>query len=230
MEFDIAGEYFRQSHVANCFTNVLEGQLRYAKEKGGNGISVRCNRYDHDIWGEAQEANLWFLGLRASGRISGEDEAWRTYARETFGEKAAAAMERALRPTGKAIAEALCIDAETFGDGRSKIPGFDQIKIGGRAPQGTSAFDRNWAVWRWNPSQVPAYESLKHGDPAVIARETKGLAESLETGREPFPLRGAGRDVPCLPQAAADPSHRGWSREGRTQRGDQGASTETLRP
>jgi hypothetical protein len=65
VEFDIAGEYFRQSHVANCFTNVLEGQLRYAKEKGGNGISVRCNRYDHDIWGEAQgEMSLACLKLR----------------------------------------------------------------------------------------------------------------------------------------------------------------------
>ena len=122
VEFDIGGEYFKLDYVACAFTDILESQLKYAAAHGVKGIAVRFDRLGHTAYGQAQEANLWFMGYWASGKSPDPMVAWKDYATATFGAKAAPIMIEALKPTGQVIAEALCVERETFGDARALVP------------------------------------------------------------------------------------------------------------
>jgi hypothetical protein len=188
VEFDIAGEYFKKSYVACCFTDVLEEQVKYAREKHCDGISVRIDRFGHWVRGNPQEANLWFLGYWASGKSFDSEQIWKEYAAAAFGKKSAPAMIEALRPTGKVIAEAICVERETFGDPR--WPDFrmtDTLK-NYVAPEGPSPFNQNFAVYKWDKSLVPAFEKLNIGDPEIIKRKTESFENALASAKKSLEL------------------------------------------
>lgn len=207
VEVDIAGEYFRLDHVANCFTNLLEKQFAYWKEKKCQGISVRVDRgwkpweYQCTVLHQAQEVNLWALGYLSTGKPGGVDEAWMDYAFKYFGHEAAAVMIEVLRSTGDVIAEALCVEHETFGDTRQKIPA-------GTVMQGTSKkqdprypipfheastarvisdeddyiwsnpFHSNWSVFRWDAEYFPEYRKIRMGDISIINNKEASYAHA----------------------------------------------------
>lgn len=188
VEFDVAGEYFKKDYVACCFTELLEKQLKYAKAKGCDGISVRVDRFGHWVRGEPQEVNLWVLGYWASGRSFDVDEIWREYAIATFGENAAPAMIEALQPTGEVIAEAICVERETFGDPR--WPAFRMADAMREyvAPYGPSPFDQNFAVFKWDKSLEAVHEKMRTGEPEIIKRKTASFARALVSAERSLEL------------------------------------------
>lgn len=179
VEFDIAGEYNKVDYVACCFTDVIKKRLEYAAARGCTGVSVRVNRYDRIVWGQAQEANLWFIGYWASGKSFDEDEIWKAYATTTFGRKAAPSMIKALRPTGGVIAEAICVEREPFGYSRDYLPAWRGIEKYHIAPQGHCPFDCLHSPHKWDESLRRTYEEIKMGDPEIIRRKTKKFAKGL---------------------------------------------------
>jgi hypothetical protein len=207
VEFDIAGEYNKLDFVACAFTDVLEHQLKYAVSKGVRGITVRVIRRllrgvagyggnpEHpfaSVWGQAQEANLWFLGYWASGKSLDQDEIWRTYAGSTFGKAAAPTMVRALRPTGNVIAEAVCVERESFGYSRDYLPGMRGVKgvitESMRAPEGPIPFDVPHSPARWDDSLKPAFERIAAGDPEIIRRKTESYRLALSSAERSLAL------------------------------------------
>ncbi len=210
VEADIAGEYWREDHLANAFTPLLERRFRHWEERGISGLSVRVDRgwkpwiRQATVLGEAQEANLWMLGLRASGRVSGPDEAWDAYTQSVFGERAAAQMKAALMTTGAVVAESLCVGRETFGNGRQRIPAIETMQAVPGPPAATDAegrptaapyddeedalgrnpFHRNWSVFRWDPSLAGEYGRIRRGDPAWIHRKEEDAAAADALARE----------------------------------------------
>ncbi|MFW6061257.1 MAG: hypothetical protein ACOC93_00460 [Planctomycetota bacterium] len=208
VEEDIAGEYFWEDRVANCFTNVLERRFRHWQQHGVAGLSVRVDRgwaprvRQARILHRPQEANLWALGYLAADKGTVED-AWRDYSRERFG-PAAEAMTRALRPTGKVIGEALCVGRESFGCPRHIHP--IQAVLRHRPGQKwgvqrnrearaeemlkredelvINPFHNYWSVFRWDPSFRDEYEALRRADPAVIERNRETLARAAELAEQ----------------------------------------------
>lgn len=127
VELDLAGEYFKLRYVANCFTEELADRFKHWQSQGINGIVVRVNRLTrtshNSIHGELMEANLWALGYWMMGKD--EDSAWRDYIRHRFGAQVNVdSLKMALKPTGKVVAEALCVGRETFGDTRQAVPAY----------------------------------------------------------------------------------------------------------
>ncbi|MCU4740187.1 hypothetical protein [Natronoglomus mannanivorans] len=145
VEIDIASEYHRLDDVANAFTDEIRRRFDYWVEQGVTGIHVRPlwaatrERTDraedpveelpwssHSVVGKAQEANLWALGRLATGEADADSDdlegVWREFATRRFGAAAADTMIEVLRPTGEVVEEALCVDRETFGDPRRRIP------------------------------------------------------------------------------------------------------------
>lgn len=140
-EIDIASEYHRVDDVANAFTEEIKDRYDDWLDIGINGVHVRpswTRRRDRDmsvedpesdrpwaiptVYGKAQEANLWAIGCLATGESNDMDEIWNEFATKRFGEDIADRMTEALRPTGEVVEEALCVDRETFGDPRERIP------------------------------------------------------------------------------------------------------------
>ena len=179
VEFDIAGEYNKLTNVACAFTDILEHRLQYAEAKGCNGISVRVDRYRNSVYGQAQEANLWFLGLRTSGECRDADEIWRRYTVETFGERAAPLMEAALRPTGEVIAEAMCVERESYGYSRDYRPAGRNME---------NPFDVYHSPARWDPGCRDTYNKIIAGDPEIISSKERSYADALESARTSLSL------------------------------------------
>jgi len=178
VEFDVAGEYNKLDHVACAFTDTLEERLKYAESHNCDGISVRVDRYGATCWGQAQEANLWFLGLWASGRSRSQDEIWKRYATALFGDEAAPVMIRALRPTGDVVAEAICVERESFGYSRDVVPM--------RNPE--NPFDVLHSPAKWDESLVPVYKKIVAGDPEIIRRKKESSARALVSTEESLRL------------------------------------------
>lgn len=207
VELDIAGEYFRMDNVANCFTDILYRQYNSWIKKGCDGISVRVDRgwhpevYQNIVLNEAQEANLWFLGYISTD--CDPNKAWRDYAVSTFGEKCADVMIEALKQTGEVIAEGLCVERETFGDTRDKVPAinvmqayegntnpryaYDDVKKGGTARAyeddedkiWSNPFHYNWSLFRWDESFLQPYKKIRCGAPEVIKRKEQAYKAAL---------------------------------------------------
>lgn len=186
VEFDVGGEYFRRDKLANCFSGILADRMNHAFEKGVEGISVRVERHGPHCFGHPNEVNLWLLGLRSSGRVTDEDAVWRRYAAETFGEQAAPAMTRALRPTGQVNAEAFSVGRETFGNCRGSRPT-------GWRPKGKPF--QNLLFWPWSPWRYAVltdpdsplkqeYLNSLRGEPSAIEREQKGYAFQRESAKQ----------------------------------------------
>jgi hypothetical protein len=208
IEIDIAGEYFRNDQVACCFTDVLERQYRHALDRGCTGLSVRVDRgwnpseYQNCVLGQAQEVNLWALAYLATDREGGVEAAWRDYARRTFGPRAADTMIEVLRPTGKVMAESLCVRREPFGNTRSPIPVGRTMQ---RKPVARpfdpkddalneDPFHCNWSAWRWDPACAADYPRLRRGDPQVITEKTNAAALALESAEQSLRLIDSARE------------------------------------
>jgi hypothetical protein len=161
-EYDVAGEYFLRNNVANCFPDLLKKQFDYALSKNIQGICVRVDREDDTVLFQPQEVNLWALGMFAAGATDSVDEVWAKWAAARFGEKAAPAVTRALKPTGEVVAELLSIGPFTHGDTRAFPPMPDDY-----------VFDKNWQNWRWDKSYVPTYDKAEAGDAQFVADVAK---------------------------------------------------------
>lgn len=227
VELDIAGEYFRMDHVANCFTDILYRQYNSWREKGCDGISVRVDRgwqpevYQNVVLNEAQEVNLWFLGYISTDRDP--DKAWWDYACNTFGKKCAAVMIEALKTTGEVIAEGLCVERETFGDTRDKVPAINvmqeykgsdnpryvfDVKEGGTARAYDDNEDKvwrnpfyyNWSLFRWDESFINVYRKLRRGEPEIIRRKEESYKEALLKANKSLELIASVKEN--LPQGA----------------------------
>jgi len=170
IEFDIAGEYNKLTHVACAFTDVLKRQLDYARKNNCEGFAVRVDRYGASCYGQAQEANLWLLGLYGSGRCDDEQKIWRRYATELFGPKAAPAMIEALYPSGDVVAEAICVEQESFGYSRDVIPAARKMD---------NPFDVLHSPAKWDKSLEPIYQKIITGDPEIIQRKTAAFEKHL---------------------------------------------------
>ena len=197
IEVDIAGEYFRMNHVANCFTETLAAQFDRWRAAGCEGVSVRADRawepwreHQTTVLDQAQEANLWTLGYLAAGRSDSLDEIWREFTRYQFGESAAAAMEEALRPTGEVVAEALYVESEPFGEQKyDYVHPFALLKRDPTAvayPDDEDRICRNpfhqaWSVFRWDESYRPRYQQIRCGHPDVIKRKETSYAEAEQS-------------------------------------------------
>ena len=200
VEFDITGEYNKLGHVACAFTDILQRQLEYAAKNHCDGISVRVDRYGATCWGQAQEANLWFLGYWASGISIDPDKAWHDYAVASFGEKAAPTMIRALRPTGEVVAEAMCVEQESFGYSRDILPAM-------RKP--SDPFDVLHSPSKWDTSLVPTYQKIVTGDPEIIQRKTDKFVKTLASANESLLLIDSVKED--LPEGAYEFFH--WKLE-----------------
>ena len=170
IEFDIAGEYNKLTHVACAFTDVLKRQLDYARKNSCDGFAVRVDRYGASCYGQAQEANLWFLGLYGSGRCDDEQKIWRRCATELFGSKAAPAMIEALYPSGDVVAEAICVEQESFGYSRDVLPAARKME---------NPFDVLHSPAKWDKSLEPIYQKIITGDPEIIQRKATAFEEHL---------------------------------------------------
>jgi hypothetical protein len=190
IEFDIAGEYFKLTHVACARTDVLKRQLEFAARHHCDGISVRVDRYGSTPWGQAQEANLWFLGLYGSGRCHDEMKIWQRYATELFGPKAAPAMVEALYPTGGVVAEAECVERESFGMSRD----FRPTSRGGRLGTMENPFYVLHSPAVWDPSLKPVYEKILSGDPEIIGRKQQAFDEHLASANRSLELIDSVKD------------------------------------
>ena len=154
VEYDIGGEYFLLTSVANCMPGLLKKHFDYGLRHGVDGICVRVDRGDCEVLHQPSEVNLWALGMFASGRTDSVDDAWQAWAKARYGEKAAPGVIRALKPTEKVITECLSIGPFTYGDARGfPPPGIEE-----------DVFNCNWQNWRWDPSFIPARDRALAGD------------------------------------------------------------------
>ena len=185
IEFDIAGEYNKLEHVACAFTDVLKRQLDYAQKHNCDGFAVRVDRYGSTPWGQAQEANLWFLGLYGSGRCDDEQKIWKLYAKDLFGPKAAPAMIEALYPSGEVVAETICVEQESFGYSRDVIPACRRLDC---------PFDVLHSPAKWDKSLQPIYEKIISGDPEIIRRKEAAFVKQLASADHSLELIDSVKD------------------------------------
>ncbi len=177
-EFDLFGEYFKGEKVANCFPALLESQMRYAASRGVDGVCARVDRGPGSSLDNPQEANMWVMGMLASGKAQTADEAMRAWAHHAFGDEAGDEMAELLSGTGDVIAAALSVDTFTFGDARRGTP---PATIDPEKPDGlkANAFHYNWSNFRWDPSYQDAYEAARDGAAPVIASEEEETRQSV---------------------------------------------------
>jgi hypothetical protein len=166
VEYDVAGEYFLTNNVANCMVDRLKEQFEFGISKNVQGICVRVDRYDASVIWEPNEVNLWALGLLAAGATDNTDEIWSRWATYRYGEQAAPAVIKALKPTSTVIAEMLSIGPFTYGDTRGpNIKGRPSLQI---AQPDDDLFNKNWQMWRWDKTYLPILEKASVGDPAFV--------------------------------------------------------------
>jgi hypothetical protein len=173
IEYDLCGEYFQKTYLANCFPDQVIRQFNHGLSRGIEGVCARVDRADCDILGYPQEVNLWALGMAAAGQVRTVDKIWEIYANHYYGPDAASFVIKALKPTGAMIAEAQNVGPFTFGDTREYPPFVDQ-----------DAFDCNWSNWKWDTSLIPLYEHTKRGDPLVIAHKETTSAAAVKQGEQ----------------------------------------------
>lgn len=205
VEVDICGEYWKLDRLPHAIGHVLARQFAHWVERGIDGISVRPDRgwkpWDTPhatVMGMPQEADLWLLGMLASGQADSAAECWRAWAQEYF-PHAVDEMIEALMPTGRVVEEALCVGRETFGCPKRTIPGLQTMhqKRGWIGQPGDpealafaeaypdeadcrkrNPFFRHWSVHRWDPAYREDYLRMRRGDPAVVAHKQERLAEA----------------------------------------------------
>lgn len=182
-EFDLFGEYFKGDKVANCFPALLESQMRYAASNGVQGVCARVDRGPGSALHNPQEANMWVMGMLASGKAKTADQAMRAWAHHTFGDEAGDEMAELLSGTGDVIAAALSVDTFTFGDARRGTP---PATIDPKNPDGlkANAFHYNWSNFRWDPSYQDAYEAARDGAAPVIASEEEDTRQSVTAAQQ----------------------------------------------
>ncbi len=216
IEVDIAGEYFRMNHVANCFTETLADQFDRWCAAGCEGVAVRVDRawepwreHQTTVLDQAQEANLWTLGYLASGRSRSLDQIWREFTRYQFGEPAAATMEEALRPTGQVVGEALYVECEPFGEqkydyahpfallkrDRTAVAYPDEEDRVCRNP-----FHQAWSVFRWDESYIPRYQQIRRGHADVIVAKEESYQRARASALKS--LEAIDRVEESLPEGA----------------------------
>jgi hypothetical protein len=237
VECDIAGEYWQEDRLANAFTHILSRQFAHWRKRGAAGVSVRVDRgwrpWEHQatVLNQAQEANLWLLGLMASGQTDSEDEVWRRFSTDRFGE-GADEMEQALRPTGRVVEEASYVGREAFGLLRLPVsvretfeggPSWKrgELRKGLRQPPSAEAYEdsedamyRNpffgySSVHRWNPEAAEAYRAQRRGEPAIIEAREHSLAEAAEVAENCL----AALDAAAPKLEAATVHHYRWQLE-----------------
>jgi hypothetical protein len=204
VEFDINGEYFRNEHIPNCFTDKLYNRFQYIKKKGVKGINVRVDRYPRknawweplrihsSVYGQAQEVNLWVLGYLASGKSLNPEEPWHDWVEKTFGEDAAPEMMQALKPTGKVLEEALSVQRESFGVTRNKIPAewsMDDTTAYAYPDEKDNKkylnpFHVSNSPHRWFDSLNRTYHKIRRGHPAIVRAKEKSYQRMLDTINE----------------------------------------------
>ena len=65
---------------------------------------------------------------------------------------------------------------------------------------GRNPFARNWSVWRWDSSRLPAYRKMRRGDPETIGTKTESYRKAVAVARES--LRAIDEAAPDLPENA----------------------------
>ena len=127
-EWDVEGEYFGLNKLVNCMSGLLQRQFDYGMSQGIKGICVRVDRDNQSVLHQPSEANMWALGLLASGRATTLEQVWKTWATNRYGSDAGLAVIPALIHTTEVVQEALYIENFSFGDGRGKpsMPGCNE--------------------------------------------------------------------------------------------------------
>jgi len=183
IEYDLCGEYFQKTYLANCFPDQVIRQFNHGLSNGIVGVCARVDRADCNILGYPQEVNLWALGLAASGQTDVVSNIWGNYANHYYGPAAAPDVIKALEPTGAMVAEAQNVGPFTFGDTREYPPFADR-----------DAFDCNWSNWKWDASLIPLYERTRDGDPLIIALKEKTSAEAIKQGEQALKILDSARN------------------------------------
>ena len=179
VEYDVAGEYFLTSSVANGMVDTLKRQFDYGLTKNVRGICVRVDRYDASVLWEPNEVNLWALGLLAAGASDNTDDIWNRWANYRYGPQAAPAVIAALKPTSEVIAEMLSIGPFTYGDTRGPyISGVPSYRV---AQPDEDLFNKNWQMWRWDNSYLPILGKASTGEAAFVQEVRQQKAAALET-------------------------------------------------
>lgn len=173
IEYDICGEYFLKDHVANCMVELLKAQFEYDVAHGASGICVRVDRDEASVLFQPSEANLWTLGLLASGATDNTEEIWRAWASYRYGAAAADGVTRALKPTQEVVAELLSIGPFSFGDTRRFPPLVNE-----------DAFRQNWQNWRWDRSYLTALRQAEAGDAKFIQQVAAQKAKAMALAQE----------------------------------------------
>jgi hypothetical protein len=173
-EYDVCGEYFLKSSVANCMVDLLKKQFDYGLSKNVQGICVRVDRDGDNVLFEPNEVNLWTLGLLAGGVTDNTDDIWQRWATYRYGKEAAPAVIRALEPTADVVAEMLSVGPFTHNDTRRfpTLPDDDEFLL------------QNWQNWRWNPIYLATYYKAAHGDADFIAKVAQQKEAAMKLADE----------------------------------------------
>ncbi|MFW6061388.1 MAG: hypothetical protein ACOC93_01130 [Planctomycetota bacterium] len=200
IELDIAGEYFRGDYLAHCFADELHERFAYWGEQSVAGLSVRIDRgwqpwlHHHNVLHEVQEANLWCVGMWASGEADDVETPLIGWASERFGPQAAPEMAAIARLCDPVVKEAMTVCGEPFGDTRRNQPALRSMRPPreqpatiyqpARAENHVDPFCRWLALWRWAPELTPRYDRLRQGDPALARQKATHQARALELADE----------------------------------------------
>ncbi len=222
VEEDIAGEYHLENRVANCMADAFRDRFLPLRRMGLHGLTLRCNRgwdmarnHQGSLYGEVQESHLW--AYAAWMRESLEGEAARStpihrWAASVFGDDAPLdELVEVFRPTGGAVAEALYVGPEPFGDARSRVPivrttggdwGWQTTPViparrytdeeaercgdhdgaAGGIPWGrASAFHHGRSNHPEDPAWLASYHRLRRGHPRCVADKAHALTEARAT-------------------------------------------------
>lgn len=208
IEWDVEGEYFLHNAVANCMVDRLKEQFDYGLKKNVQGICVRVDRADDNVLFEPSEVNLWALGLLAAGTTDSTDEIWARWSKfryGDYGDRAAAAVVEALKPTGKVVEELLSIGPFTFGDTRY-FP-YTNYRLS-KSPlwlPDDAYFNFNWQMWRWDPAFEAQHKQATIGDPAFVNEVARQKAAALKVADECLQKLEAARGL--LPKREFDILH-----------------------
>lgn len=215
VEEDLAGEYYLTNQVGACLLDPLRRRFASLEALGVRGVTLRCNRgwdpsvnYQGSICGEIQESHLWGYAAWLDGTANGEPvaEPLRRWAASVFGEDAPLdEVVCAIRPTGDALAEAMFVGFEPFGDLRSGVPIVrttgrgDDVRLAtpltdedaersGDPQQDGRPAERPWGVasafhhalsnHAADPAFLAHYHALRRGKPAVVEAKQRSLAEA----------------------------------------------------
>jgi hypothetical protein len=179
VEFDAGGEYFRRDHMAVAAADLFAPQYDYAAAHGMAGISIRVERYEHHVFRHPNFINVYFLLGRAMGRFATVDEAWASFCTEYYGRDLARQMEEILRPTGEAVAEAIYIRDEIFGNSARDFLGGWTGK-----PRISTPYAWSYSPRAWGRKLFPDYDDthLKEidlGHPRIVKLEQEAYARQL---------------------------------------------------